>query len=199
MPSFDPQTALIVVDVQNDFAHPDGSLFVAGADLVVRNTNAAIAEATAAGALVVYTQDWHPAHTPHFEQDGGLWPVHCVAESWGSEFHADLTRDAGPTVRKGVDGNDGYSGFTTRDPQSGDERTTELEDILLEAEVERCVVVGLATDYCVKETVLDACRLGFRGAGAGRLGCGGRSPARRRRRRIRGHGRGWRAHRIAFT
>ena len=148
---------------------------------------------------MVYTQDWHPAHTPHFEQDGGIWPVHCVGESWGAEFHAELTRGAGPTVRKGVDGNDGYSGFTTRDPQSGDERTTELEDILLEAEVERCVVVGLATDYCVKETVLDACRLGFEVL-VPRSRCGSRrSPARRRRRRIRGHGRGWRAHRIAFT
>ena len=161
MPAYDPQTALIVVDVQNDFAHPDGSLFVDGADKVVAQANRQIAQATEAGALVVYTQDWHPEHTPHFEQDGGIWPVHCVGDTWGAEFHADLIADAGPTVRKGVDGNDGYSGFTTRDPQSGDRHPTDLEDILLEAEIERCVVVGLATDYCVKETVLDACRLGF--------------------------------------
>ena len=161
MPAYDPQTALIVVDVQNDFAHADGSLFVAGAERVVVNTNAAIAEASEAGALVVYTQDWHPVDTPHFEKDGGLWPVHCVGDTWGAEFHADLTTDAGPIVRKGVDGNDGYSGFTTRDPRSGDQRWTELEELLLEAGIERCVVVGLATDYCVKETVLDACRLGF--------------------------------------
>ncbi len=161
MPFYDPQTALIVVDVQNDFAHPDGSLFVEGAARVVGNVNRAISEATVAGALVVYTQDWHPAHTPHFEQDGGIWPVHCVGETWGAGFHADLNSEAGPTVRKGVDGNDGYSGFTTRDPESGDTQQTELEDLLLEAEVERCVVVGLATDYCVKETVLDACGLGF--------------------------------------
>ena len=161
MPAYDPQTALIVVDIQNDFAHPDGSLYVSGAEQVVANANRAIAEATEAGALVVYTQDWHPADTPHFEKDGGIWPVHCVGDTWGAEFHDNLTADAGPVVRKGVDGNDGYSGFTTRDPQSGDERATDLEDILLEAEIERCVVVGLATDYCVKETVLDACRLGF--------------------------------------
>lgn len=161
MPAYDPQTALIVVDVQNDFAHPGGSLFVDGADKVVAQANRQIARATEAGALVVYTQDWHPEHTPHFEQDGGIWPVHCVGDTWGAEFHADLIADAGPTVRKGVDGNDGYSGFTTRDPQSGDQHPTDLEDILLEAEIERCVVVGLATDYCVKETVLDACRLGF--------------------------------------
>ena len=161
MPAYDPQTALIVVDVQNDFAHADGSLFVAGADIVVANANLEIAQARAAHAFVVYTQDWHPARTPHFEQDGGIWPVHCVGESWGAEFHAALISDAGPVVRKGVDGNDGYSGFTTRDPLSGVGRQTALEDLLLEAGVERCVVAGLATDYCVKETVLDACRLGF--------------------------------------
>lgn len=161
MPAYDPQTALIVVDIQNDFAHPDGSLFVEGAAQVVANVNRAITAAVEAGAPVTYTQDWHPASTPHFEKDGGIWPVHCVADSWGAQFHEDLTTNAGPTVRKGVDGNDGYSGFTTRDPQSGDEQQTELEDILLEVGVERCVVVGLATDYCVKETVLDACRLGF--------------------------------------
>ena len=161
MPAYDSQTALIVVDVQNDFAHPDGSLAVSGAFGVITYANRAIADASRAGALVVYTQDWHPHHTPHFEQDGGIWPVHCVGDTWGAEFHAGLTRVAGPTLRKGVDGNDGYSAFNTRDPQSGAQQQTELEEILLEAGVERCVVVGLATDYCVKETVLDACRLGF--------------------------------------
>ncbi len=161
MPAYDSQTALIVVDVQNDFAHPDGSLFVQGAAKVVARVNDEIHRATESDALVVYTQDWHPPSTPHFEKDGGIWPVHCVGDTWGAEFHSDLIADAGPTVRKGVDGNDGYSGFTTRDPHSGDQHPTALEDLLLEAEIERCVVVGLATDYCVKETVLDACRLGF--------------------------------------
>ena len=161
MPSFDPQTALIVVDIQNDFAHPDGSLYVNGAEAVINRANAAIAEARRAHALVVYTQDWHPEHTPHFEPDGGLWPVHCVAETWGARFHDNLAMDTGRIVRKGVDGNDGYSGFTTRNPNSGEQQPTELEEILLQADIERCVVVGLATDYCVKETVLDACRLGF--------------------------------------
>jgi len=161
VPAYDPQTALIVVDIQNDFAHPDGSLYVSGADDVISRANQAIAKAAEAGALVVYTQDWHPERTPHFERDGGLWPVHCVGGAWGAEFHAELTIDAGPTVRKGVDGNDGYSGFTTRDPLGGAQQQTELEELLLEAGIERCVVVGLATDYCVKDTVLDACRLGF--------------------------------------
>ena len=161
MPSFDRNTALIVIDVQNDFAHPDGSLYVVGADDVIANANAEIARAVEAGALVVYTQDWHPVSTPHFEKDGGLWPVHCVADSWGAQFHADLTTGAGQVVRKGADGNDGYSGFSTRDPLSGERQATALEAILQKADIERCVIVGLATDYCVKETAADARRLGF--------------------------------------
>ena len=161
MPTFDTRTALIVVDVQNDFAHPDGSLAVSGGDAVVAYANDAIDQAAAAGALIVFTQDWHPPHTPHFEQDGGLWPVHCVGNTWGAEFHSELATDPGSIVRKGVDGNDGYSGFTTRDPQSGDASATELNHILHDADIERCVVIGLATDYCVKETALDAVRLGF--------------------------------------
>ncbi len=161
MPRYDPQTALIVVDIQNDFAHPRGSLFVAGAAQVIANANAELTRASDAGALVVYTQDWHPPHTPHFEQDGGAWPVHCVADSWGAQFHTDLISGAGLVVRKGIDGHDGYSGFTTRDPQRGERTATELAELLREAGVERCIVVGLATDYCVKETAADAIRLGF--------------------------------------
>ena len=161
MITFDPRTALIVVDIQNDFAHSDGSLYVAGADRVLSNANTAIANADESGALVVFTQDWHPADTPHFEKDGGIWPVHCVGETWGAQFHDDLLVSGRKIVRKGVDGSDGYSGFTTRDPQSGQQQSTELATILREAGVERCVIVGLATDYCVKETVLDARRLGF--------------------------------------
>lgn len=161
MPTFDPSTALIVVDIQNDFAHPDGSLYVNGAARVVTSANSAIDAASSAGALVIYTQDWHPPATPHFEKDGGIWPVHCVANTWGAEFHDDLMTVPGPVVRKGAEGNDGYSGFTTRDPVTGTAEPTDLEDMLLQAGVEQCVVVGLATDYCVKETVLDACQLGF--------------------------------------
>ena len=161
MPEYNTRTALIVVDIQNDFAHPDGSLYVSGAETVIQAANGAIADARAGGALLVYTQDWHPEHTPHFVTDGGLWPVHCVAETWGAEFHTDLVRDDGPVVRKGVDGADGYSGFTTRDPQTGEQRATDLNRILQERGVERVVVVGLATDYCVVETAVDAMALGF--------------------------------------
>ena len=160
MTRFDPRTALIVVDLQNDFADPAGSLAVPGAERVVAAVNELIAAAEAAGAPIVYTQDWHPQHTPHFETDGGLWPVHCVAESWGAQLHPGLRADAGPVVRKGVGGEDGYSGFTMRDADGG-EHPTELAALLRERGVRRAVVVGLATDYCVRATALDAMALGF--------------------------------------
>jgi len=153
-------TALIVVDMQNDFADPDGSLFVQGGDEVVGVVNTEISEALAAGSSVFYTQDWHPPTTPHFAKDGGIWPVHCVRNTWGAEFHPDL-EVAGPVVRKGSNGEDGYSGFTMRDPVGGDETPTELAGLLQEADVARVVVVGLALDYCVKATALDASQGGW--------------------------------------
>ena len=161
MTRFDSRTALIIVDVQNDFADPAGSLAVPGAARVVAAVNALIGSALAGGAAVVYTQDWHPQRTPHFVTDGGLWPVHCVADTWGARLHPELRVEAGPIVRKGANGEDGYSGFTMRDAASGEQRPTELEALLRERSVERAVVVGLATDYCVKATALDASRLGF--------------------------------------
>ncbi|TAJ99167.1 MAG: isochorismatase family protein [Chloroflexota bacterium] len=160
MQRYDPRTALIVVDVQNDFADPKGSLSVAGGEAVVAVVNGEAAAAVAAGAFVAYTQDWHPAHTPHFAQDGGIWPVHCVGDEWGSDFHPALDV-VGPSVHKGANGEDGYSGFTMRDPVTGIEVPTELDALLRGRGVERVVVCGLATDYCVKATALDAIRLGY--------------------------------------
>ena len=157
---YSPTTALIVVDVQNDFADPDGSLSVAGGAAVVPYINEQIRTALLSGATVVYTRDWHPETTPHFVKDGGIWPVHCVGDTWGSEFHPDLVVD-GPEVRKGTGGEDGYSGFTVRDPETGRETSTGLDALLNDAGVTEVVVIGLATDYCVKETALDAARLGF--------------------------------------
>jgi nicotinamidase/pyrazinamidase len=156
---YDRQTALIVVDVQNDFADPAGGLSVAGGAEVVPVVNREVARARAEGALVVYTQDWHPESTPHFAKDGGIWPVHCVAGSWGAELHPSLIVD-GPVVRKGTNGEDGYSGFTMRDPTTGVEVPTALEALLEAQGIRRVVVAGLATDYCVKATALDALRLG---------------------------------------
>jgi nicotinamidase/pyrazinamidase len=157
---YGPSTALVVVDVQNDFADPAGSLYVRGGDEVVSRINDEIQLASADGAFVVYTQDWHPPSTPHFAKDGGVWPVHCVADTWGAQLHPGLVV-AGPSVRKGSNGEDGYSGFTMRDSVSGEDRPTELAALLEERGISRVVVCGLATDYCVRGTVLDARRLGF--------------------------------------
>src|SRR5690606_38569754 len=145
MTSYDPTTALIVVDCQNDFADPEGSLYVEGAGQVLAVVNRHVVSAIAAGAPVGYTQDWHPEATPHFEKDGGIWPVHCVKGTWGADFHPRLLV-AGPSVHKGSNGEDGYSGFTMRDPVSGEETPTGLDSLLRSLGVERTVVVGLAQD-----------------------------------------------------
>lgn len=156
---YDATTALLVVDVQNDFADPEGGLYVRGGEQIVPAVNEQVTAAQNAAAPVVYTQDWHPASTPHFEKDGGIWPVHCVAESWGAELHPHLLVH-GPVVRKGTSGEDGYSGFSVRDPVSGAAAPTQLQS-LLDPSIRRLVVVGLAGDYCVKETALDGIRLGY--------------------------------------
>lgn len=158
--SYDPETALIVVDVQNDFADPAGGLYVTGGEEVVAVINADIAAAQSAGAPVFYTQDWHPPSTPHFAKDGGVWPVHCVQDTWGAALHPGL-RVVGELVRKGSGGEDGYSGFSVRDPVSGEESATRLGSLLHEAGVRRIVVTGLAGDVCVKATALDGLRLGY--------------------------------------
>ncbi len=159
-PRYDTKVALVVVDMQNDFADPQGSLFVKGAASILPLVNSEARLAREAGALVVYTQDWHPESTNHFAKDGGIWPVHCVGGTWGADFHPALDVD-GPTIRKGTNGEDGYSGFSMKDPTTGATSPTELEALLRERGIERVVVVGLATDYCVSATAIDAARLGF--------------------------------------
>ena len=89
-----------------------------------------------------------------------MWPVHCVRDTWGADFHPALTVD-GEIVRKGTHGEDGYSGFTMRDPVTGDDASTGLAEVLRAHDVTSVVVAGLATDYCIKATALDALRLGF--------------------------------------
>ncbi len=144
--------ALIVVDVQNDFC-PGGSLAVAHGDEVVAPLNGLIREFLDRGEPVYKTRDWHPAQTKHFAAYGGTWPVHCVQDTTGAEFHPDLSDDPRITViSKGIDESaDGYSGFNG----------THLGELLREEGVQEVWVGGLATDYCVKETVVDAVREGF--------------------------------------
>src|SRR5581483_946489 len=152
---YDDRTALLVVDIQNDFTDPRGSLYVDGGEKIVDGVNRQIERAHRAGALAVYTQDWHPPDAPHFQKDGGVCPVHCVRDSWGAEFHPRL-RIRGDVVRKGSSGEDGYSGFSVRDPLSSETRATELETLLRRHSIEKVAIAGIATDYCVKETALNA-------------------------------------------
>lgn len=158
--SFGPDTALVVVDVQNDFVDPAGGLYVADAEDVVGPINELVKETTRRGAPVFYTQDWHPPRTPHFVTDGGPWPVHCVAGTWGAELYPSL-HVVGEVVRKGVDGEDGYSGFSVRDARSGQVGSTTLEGLLRAHGAHSVIVVGVAGDVCVKATALDAVALGF--------------------------------------
>ena len=144
--------ALIVVDVQNDFC-PGGALGVARGDEVVAPLNRLIGEFLGRGDLVVKSRDWHPPRTKHFAAYGGTWPVHCVQETRGADFHPDLIDD--PRIRvvsKGTGDEDQYSAFDG----------TGLAALLRDHGVEEVWVGGLATDYCVKNTVLDALREGFR-------------------------------------
>ena len=160
MVRFDSGTAFIVVDVQNDFADPAGSLHVPLGEQVPGPIDELVTAALDAGAMVAYTQDWHPASTPHFAKDGGIWPVHCLSGSWGAALHPSLVV-RGPIVRKGVNGEDGYSGFTMRDTGTGETIPTELAGMLAGRGIERVIVCGLATDYCVSATALDAVSLGL--------------------------------------
>ena len=144
--------ALIVVDVQNDFC-PGGTLAVPHGDEVVAPLNKQIDEFLRRGAPVYKTRDWHPPTTKHFAIYGGTWPVHCVQNTEGAEFHPALRDDPRITViSKGTGDTDGYSAF--------DE--TDLASQLQQQGVEEVVVGGLATDYCVKNTVLDALKHGFK-------------------------------------
>ncbi len=162
-PRHDATTALIVVDLQNDFAHPDGSLFVAGGNSLLDGVNAEIVATRAAGGVVVLTQDWHPPSTPHFETDGGVWPVHCVAGTWGADLVSGLDPEhaSSAIIRKGTNGEDGYSAFAMREPGGDVDLPTGLAGLLRERGIERVHVCGLATDVCVSATALSAAAAGF--------------------------------------
>jgi nicotinamidase/pyrazinamidase len=149
--------ALIIVDVQNDFC-PGGALAVAEGDAVVPVLNEYAHVFAGRGAPIFVSRDWHPRVTRHFRDYGGIWPSHCVQDTHGAEFHPALALSAGAEViSKGADPTeDAYSAFqaTTRDGLP-------LAAALRRLGVDRVYVGGLATDYCVKATVLDALRHGF--------------------------------------
>jgi len=144
--------ALIVVDVQNDFC-PGGTLAVAQGDKVVAPLNKLIEEFLERGEPVFKSRDWHPEKTRHFAAYGGTWPVHCVQNTKGAEFHPGLIDDMHiRVISKGLGDEDSYSAFDG----------TDLALQLRRLGVEEVWVGGLATDYCVKNTVLDALKEGFR-------------------------------------
>jgi nicotinamidase/pyrazinamidase len=144
--------ALIVVDVQNDFC-PGGTLAVEHGDEVVEPLNKVMEQFLARGEPVFKSRDWHPPQTKHFRDFGGTWPVHCVQNTRGAEFHPGLRDDARiRTISKGQGDEDSYSAFDG----------TDLALQLQRLGVEEVWVGGLATDYCVKNTVLDALKHGFR-------------------------------------
>jgi len=150
--------ALIVIDVQNDFC-PGGALAVRGGDEVVPVLNRMIDKFAAAGLPIFATRDWHPEKTHHFRAYGGLWPVHCVQGTRGAEFHPGLHlgKDVVVVSAGMLPTEEGYSGF-----QAVDESGTRLAELLRRKGVERIFIGGLATDYCVKHTVLDGLREGFK-------------------------------------
>lgn len=148
---------LVVVDVQNDFC-PGGALGVSGGDEVVPVLNRYIDRFSALRVPIFATRDWHPPVTKHFKAYGGVWPPHCVQETEGAEFYAGLRlqHDA-IVVSKGMDPEeDAYSCFQAKDPNG-----VRFAAALSERGIRRLFVGGLATDYCVKETALDAIKEGF--------------------------------------
>jgi nicotinamidase/pyrazinamidase len=148
-----PESALVLVDIQNDFC-PGGALAVTEGDQIVGPVNRLIAEFP----LVISTQDWHPSDHISFKERGGPWPPHCVQGTQGAELHSDLATDTiAHYFRKASSADkDDYSEFAGKDDQG-----RSLDEVLRSHQVKKLYVVGLATDYCVLETVLDGLKYGY--------------------------------------
>ncbi|MCD6323953.1 MAG: nicotinamidase [Desulfurococcales archaeon] len=146
------KSALIVVDMQKDFCS-SGSLPVPGCDELIPKINALIKTFKSLGLPVIFSRDWHPPNHSSFKDFGGVWPPHCIQGTEGAEFHEDLEIPEGSIIiSKGASPErDAYSAFDG----------TELHYLLSLRNVRRVFVCGVATDYCVKETALDALRLGY--------------------------------------
>jgi len=147
----DRNTMLVVVDVQKDFC-PGGALPVPKGDQVVQVLNKYVARFRKAGAPVIFTRDWHPPDHSSFKEQGGPWPPHCVQNSEGAKFHPALNIPPDAEVVSKADKKDeAYSFF----------QGTDLATTLRQRGIKRLLVGGLATDYCVRETVLDGLKYGF--------------------------------------
>ena len=152
-----PDRALLLVDVQNDFC-PGGALPVPGGDEVVPLLNEYIRRFEDAGLPVFTSRDWHPAITQHFREAGGPWPPHCVQDTSGAAFHPDLRiPPEAEVITKGTSTEDhGYSAFDGVDDQG-----RPFAETLRANGIRELFVAGLATDYCVLNTVVDALDNGF--------------------------------------
>jgi len=144
--------ALLIVDVQKDFC-PGGSLAVAGGDKIIANLNIYIDSFSRRRFPIFFTRDWHPQVTRHFKKQGGIWPDHCVQNTEGAKFHTKLNVPQGGIVlSKGMDPeSDDYSAFNSEDRNG-----KKFPQILRDLGIQALYVGGLATDYCIKSTVLDA-------------------------------------------
>jgi len=147
----DKHTTLIVVDVQNDFC-PGGALAVKGGDQVVPILNQYIKMFTDAKAPIIFTRDWHPSDHSSFKSQGGSWPPHCIQNTEGAKFHSDLLVPPDGEIVSKADKQDEACSFFKR---------TDLAQKLHQRGIRRLLVGGLATDYCVRETVLDGLKHGF--------------------------------------
>jgi nicotinamidase/pyrazinamidase len=150
--------ALVIVDPQIDFC-PGGALPVVDGDKIMPVLNQYIGKFRQAGMPIFLTRDWHPKKTSHFSTGGGPWPPHCIQGTQGAQFHPHLKLPLKVVIVSAGMGSDedGYSGFLGRDDQGA-----KLADLLRQRGVERIFVGGLATDYCVKHTVIDGLKEGFK-------------------------------------
>ena len=145
-----PEEALIVVDMQRDFM-PGGALPVPEGDKIIPKVNEYIRKFKEKGALIVATRDWHPENHISFRERGGPWPGHCVQNTPGAEFLVDLPEDAVIISKATEPDKEAYSGF----------EGTDLAKILRGNGVKRVYICGVATEYCVRATALDALKHGF--------------------------------------
>ena len=153
-----PKKALLIVDVQNDFC-PGGALGVPEGDKIIPKINSYIKIFSKKKFPIFATRDWHPVRSRHFRDFGGAWPVHCIHNSKGAQFHPDLKLPKEAIfLYKGMDPElDSYSSF-----QAEDEKGMSFSKLLNLLGIKEIYIAGLATDYCVRFTGKDALKLGFK-------------------------------------